>query len=470
MKKTLFISSMLLTLGLFNACEDDNNTPVAAPGAYEQEALQDANLKIDLRDAATPLVLTEEQLEEKINMIGITEKPEYAADTKVSYKLYVSRNNDLSGKQELKSELKNDLLEVSLSDLNELVKNMFGKKPQANELYARLIATVVDGTTVVAISSDIAGPIVVTPVASVIESGYYLIGDINKWNPDELLAFKHSGADVYDDPIFTFVGEFPDNCYFKFVPQSSVDRYKGGEEFWSTPVFGTAKNGDTSLEGVIAVAEAQAVRFETGGFKKVILNMEEYTYTLEELEMGPNLYVPGNHQGWAPQSAPMMYSAKMDMKYKGWLFLDGEFKFTSHPDWDHKNYGNAGGGKLTDDSNAGNLKAETPGFYYLFVDLGEMSYEMLEQTWGIVGSATAGGWDANTDMVYDRATNQWSITTDLAEGEFKFRANNNWDYNFGGTPEALVEGGDNIKVEAGNYTIVLTLSYGSENKCSIKKN
>src|SRR5690606_40627505 len=59
---------------------------------------------------------------------------------------------------------------------------------------------------------------------------------------------------------------------------------------------------------------------------------------------------------------------------------------------------------------------------------------------------------------YDKKTDTWYVTTDLATGEIKFRLNNKWDWNLGGALDGLTQGGDNIAVEAGNYTITLTVT------------
>ncbi len=50
----------------------------------------------------------------------------------------------------------------------------------------------------------------------------------------------------------------------------------------------------------------------------------------------------------------------------------------------------------------------------------------------------------------------WEITDNFVVGEFKFRANDAWDLNYGdkGADGTLEAGGDNIKLTAaGNYTI-----------------
>lgn len=48
------------------------------------------------------------------------------------------------------------------------------------------------------------------------------------------------------------------------------------------------------------------------------------------------------------------------------------------------------------------------------------------------------------------------ITTDLTDGEIKFRANDDWAISWGGTLEQLTTlNGGNIAVTAGKYTINL---------------
>lgn len=82
-----------------------------------------------------------------------------------------------------------------------------------------------------------------------------------------------------------------------------------------------------------------------------------------------------------------------------------------------------------------------------------------QPNWGIIGSATAFGWDNSTDMVYNPMTGKYSISVYLNSGEFKFRLDNSWAVNYGdnGNNLSLESGGDNIPVSAGNYTIVLDI-------------
>ncbi|UOQ53987.1 T9SS type A sorting domain-containing protein [Hymenobacter cellulosivorans] len=80
-------------------------------------------------------------------------------------------------------------------------------------------------------------------------------------------------------------------------------------------------------------------------------------------------------------------------------------------------------------------------------------------TVGIIGSATAKGWNESTPMTAGTGTNahQWTITLPLTKDEVKFRANNAWDVNWGAAtfPAGVgVSGGPNIPIaEAGTYTV-----------------
>lgn len=78
--------------------------------------------------------------------------------------------------------------------------------------------------------------------------------------------------------------------------------------------------------------------------------------------------------------------------------------------------------------------------------------------WGIIGSATPGGWDADTNLDYDLSTKKYSYVGPLVVGEIKFRLDDSWATNYGddGNDLTLDAGGANIPIPtAGNYTIVI---------------
>ncbi|MDP1621703.1 MAG: SusE domain-containing protein [Bacteroidales bacterium] len=177
----------------------------------------------------------------------------------------------------------------------------------------------------------------------------------------------------------------------------------------------------------------------------------------------PLLGVPGNYQGWHPEdSTTTIASVKSNGKYEGYInFPDPntEFKFTQGPSWDN-NWGDTGANG-TLEPGGDNIVAAEAGYYKLNVDLVGLTYTKLKTTWGVIGSATPGGWDNDTPMTYDAANKVWTVTLELTAADIKFRANGAWDLNYGddGANGSLEAGGANIAVpSAGNYTVTLNLS------------
>jgi hypothetical protein len=325
----------------------------------------------------------------------------------------------------------------------------------------------VAGGTQVLIAARPVFEITVTPISPVIETEYYLIGDINGWDIGDLTnyQFSHSGRNVYEDPIFTILVENLQG-FFKIVPKSSKDLAS-----WEG-VLGNPIDGNTDLTGTLVV-DGGAMQVTEPGWVRITLNMLEYTYEIEIIgEMNLTLWVPGSHQSWNPATAPTLFARNFDFRYEGYVnFSAGdEFKFTAQPDWGPVEYGDGGDGTLVT-SGGGNISITDAGFYRITVDLSGNPYTyLLEKTdWGLIGDAT-GSWDNSTLMIFDSVTNLWTVITTLSVGEFKFRANNGWDINLGGDLLNLSYGGDNIAItEAGTYLVTLDLSNPAAYKASFVK-
>lgn len=468
MKKITYLFATLLAFILMNACDDVYDHVAAPPQAYEQEPEQSVSgFTFALgADVTSPLVFDEESLadETPLEAIKTTATPELAEGATVTFILEASDTEAFTQVVELPSTSDQNSAFVTAATLDEAAKSLYGKAPEARNLYLRVAAFIREGNSAVRIPGEVVlGPVSVTPVGPVIETEYYLVGSINDWDINNLTdyQFSHSGKDVYEDPYFTLLvnnlqGEF------KIVPKSSKEAAS-----WDG-VLGTYDA--TALEGELK-ADGGNLKVEEPGWVKITLNMMEYTYTIEIIgEMNLTLYVPGGHQGWNPATAPTLYSGNFDFKYSGYVYFgeaNTEFKFTSQPNWGGTNYGDGGDGTLSTDGGAGNLKVTEAGMYKIDVDLTENSYTLTKTEWGLIGDATEGGWDNSTPMTYDPATRLWSVTTTLVDGAFKFRANNSWDINLGGELNNLSYGGDNIPATAGSYTITLDLSDPAAFKATI---
>ncbi len=466
MQKITYLFATLLAFITMNACDDVYDHVAAPPQAYEQEAQQSVSgFTFALgADVSAPLIFTEEMLgdETPLEAIKTTATPQLAEGATVTFILEASDTDAFTQVVELPSTSDQNSAFVTAATLNEAAKSLYGKAPEARNLYLRVTAFINEGSSAVRIPGEVVlGPVTVTPVGPVIETEYYLVGSINDWDINNLTdyQFSHSGKDVYEDPYFTILvnnlqGEF------KIVPKSSKEAAS-----WDG-VLGTYDA--TALEGELK-ADGGNLKVDEPGWVKITLNMMEYTYTIEIIgEMNLTLYVPGGHQGWDPATAPTLYSRNFDFKYSGYVYFgeaNTEFKFTSQPDWEGTNYGDGGDGTISADG--GNLVVAEVGMYKIDVDLTANSYTMTKTEWGLIGDATEGGWDNSTPMTYDPATGLWIVTTTLKDGNFKFRANNSWDINLGGDLNNLSYGGADIPASAGSYTITLDLFDPAAFKASI---
>jgi starch-binding outer membrane protein SusE/F len=149
--------------------------------------------------------------------------------------------------------------------------------------------------------------------------------------------------------------------------------------------------------------------------------------------------------------------------YTGMVKLNTSIPFTLFDPEANVSYGGSDG--MLEENGASFIPTAS-WWHILTVDVNTQTYTLVPYQIGIVGSATPNGWDTpDTKMEYDLNTGNWIITTTLATGDLKFRLNDSWDWNLGGTPSNLSHNGNNIAVAAGTYTITLTIinaTVGSE--------
>lgn len=167
-------------------------------------------------------------------------------------------------------------------------------------------------------------------------------------------------------------------------------------------------------------------------------------------------------------------SALGDGKYAGFVKLDKTKAFTLKDPDSNVVYGTTGG-KLA--VNGTGITSADNGWFNFTANTQDLTFTMDAYMIGLVGSATTNGWNSpDTKMDYHAQSGTWRITTDLIDGEIKFRLNDGWAWNLGGTPDKLTVDGPNIAVVAGNYTIVLTITNPKSVKgevggtCTITKN
>jgi len=80
-------------------------------------------------------------------------------------------------------------------------------------------------------------------------------------------------------------------------------------------------------------------------------------------------------------------------------------------------------------------------------DAPTITFDPNEYRFGVIGDATAGGWDSDQNLFHkvNEGVHTWyGVVTFAATGEYKFRTNDSWDFNLGGDLGNLSKGGGNI--------------------------
>ena len=138
--------------------------------------------------------------------------------------------------------------------------------------------------------------------------------------------------------------------------------------------------------------------------------------------------------------------------------IDGEFKFRASDDWE-VNYGGSFDDPTLVFGSPDNFQmpAGSPAAdYAIELDFSTpLNYTYSIHRWGVIGDATPGKWDNDTDMTWDSENEVFTVDITLTDGTFKFRADDDWAVNWGGDITGMTQDGDNIAVSAGTYTITL---------------
>ena len=343
-------------------------------------------------------------------------------------------NTDLNGKG-------------AVADLAPVVESAYGKRPTARTFDAQVYVNAVkDGQAVLIDAGKI--NLVMTPKAPFIDTNYYLVGQMTDWSLDTKFKFTHSDADVYEDPVFTIMfTTTDDNQYWKIIPQGNVD----AGNIWAVEnapkgVVGVEQDGDDAMSGTLLTTtskgqKANAGKIAKAGIYQMTINMMDYTYTIKQI--APEYYLVGKLQGWSDKlegKTCLMYAeSAMVQSYTTQWNEDANLKIWLGSDfgvWD-----NAYGAKVDGDNSvegkiggSGAIVCPEPGAFYTFkVDFSTMTYKWTKlenqtpKAYEHVGLIGVGNdWNNDVDMK-EVTPHNWFIETTIPEGNFKIRANHEWD-------------------------------------------
>lgn len=480
MKKIAILSALAICLGL-TSCDD--NDIIGIPENAQQPVFEAKNLTMAPTAEVTgkTVDLTVYNDANKVIPVVDVTATDFPTDYNLDFVMQISKDPSFGRFAEVETEMQGNVLTVAPDDLQSAYYSAISKGPKAKDVYVRYAAFAVDPKNdnnqvrignpdfYFAPGKDGYQTINILPFPStlVIEDAYYLLGTINDWSVANAVKFTHSDENVYDDPVFTLkVDITPDQAasgwWWKIVPQSTYET--GNWVDADNAAFGVAVNGDESAEGALvgrtATEDCGAGCYKVAGPMLFKINMEEGSY---EISLAiEQLYTPGDANSWSQANSDRLFTTDYT-NYAGYAHVKGNFKFTSALNWDGINYGFAGDGKLSNDGGAGNLVAPAEGLCFLQANIANLTYSISVPvtTFGVIGDATPGGWDASTALTPSADEMIWEGDITFKGGEFKFRSNNDWDPNpnLGGSLDELTQGGANIASPGeGTYHVVLDLT------------
>ena len=508
----------LLSTGLVS-CNQDFET-IFSPQTNEQESqLQTSDVTVANSTPATinlaDYINEETEIASPIP-IGTASVKEGAmpANTILKAEVEFSKDADFANSIKLDANSLENTNEISVnpSQLQDAYFNDITRNPATTDLYIRTILYTVTGGTAEAIVGKpgenyyAESTVKFTPLNKVqISPAYYVIGAAGGWSADgaRTQKFNQSGADVYEDPIFSIVVDAGgDDCWFAIGDDTALDAIANDNDW--TKLLGT-KGESEDLKGTMDY------RYNLGGDHsfhvtgakkiKITLNMMEYSYTIEPVNVADAYYLVGGPLDWGASAA----SKEQKFSHSAASVADdpiftyvlegtgGDIWFAigddeacdaiaNDNDWS-KLYGTTSGNgenglsgslsrrsSLSDD---GSFKVDgTSKFIRIQINMAEMTYTITPLDFDpyvyFIG-ATDGWANAEQKLALTDETGIYTGYLYCADpngwgNEFKFqKIPGDWDSQLnsgtftGGISGDFADGGDNIKANAGEGVYYVTL-------------
>ncbi|MBK7804712.1 MAG: SusF/SusE family outer membrane protein [Saprospiraceae bacterium] len=272
----------------------------------------------------------------------------------------------------------------------------------------------------------------------------------------------------WDEDINLFPNATDTNKYFITLPLIQGAAKFRKDDLWAT------NWGSENFPSGIGTQDGKDIPIPNAGKYSITFDKSTGEYDFQELIDFKSIGIIGSATagGWDNETPLTRDGGNADV-WKGTVNIkEGEFKFRADSAWTIS----WGGGTFPSDTaslTGGNIAvtADQAGDYLVTFNTKSLIYNFLKiedfESIGIIGDATPGGWDNETKMIQDANDKSiWRLRVDLVAGEAKFRANNDWVFNWGSAdfPSGTgVQDGANIPVVAGDYKITFNSTTGEYN-------
>ena len=321
MKKLGLYTMALLSMGLV-ACNQDFDTEFVPQSNLPESLLQIGDVSVAANAPAT-INLSEYIAEDGTTISAIpvgtvsVKEGSMPANTILKAQVEFSKTEDFNQSIALDANSLDGVSEISVDPtvLQDAYFNDITRNPATTTLYMRTVLyTVTDGTSLAIVGKPgenyfAEKNVTFTPLNKVqISPAYYVIGAAGGWSADgaRTQKFNHSDADVYDDPIFTIVVDAGgDDCWFAIGDDAALDAI-ANDGNWKL-LLGT-KGASEDLTGTLDFrynfSDGDHSFHVTGAKKlKITLNMIDFTYTIQPINVADAYYLIGGPEDWAGSAA-----------------------------------------------------------------------------------------------------------------------------------------------------------------------
>ncbi|MBQ9667282.1 MAG: DUF5115 domain-containing protein [Prevotella sp.] len=487
MKKIFFAAFAILSSFALTSCDEDYNEGLMPPMSSPAETPQ----TVAFGNGAVTTVSTidlaavEKDLVKVCNITAPTVSDPEA--TFVGYTLTIGENV-----LEITPEG-----EVSTEEITAIVLDYYGKRPVEREIdgvvrcyYAK------DGQNIVTVSDPF--KIKLIPEAPQISDNYYIVGGPNSdWAASasaRSIKFSHSDADVYEDPIFTVIFDAAEgDTWFAIGDDAACDAIGNGD--WSK-LLGVVGGQSDATEGRLdfrynmGADNSFCVPAGTAKKIKVTIDMMEYSFNVETINVADNYYLVGGLLDWGASAASKeqkfshssasvaedpVFTYVLESNGSEIWFAIGDDEacdaIANDNDWS-KLYGTTSGNgnngesgslsRRTSLSDDGSFKVDgTAKYYRIQINMSELTYTItaLDFAQYIYEAGVNNGWGGTQQPLYcgDGSglytgffyAKEDSWTDGL--GAFKFRGDpDNWDNGNWGSGTYNDEGGTLVDTDADN--------------------
>lgn len=447
MKHIFLMVGLLLTAGLFSACNEDFKDWAQPQSNAQQGAIAAVTAQLG---NGTDKDIVKDQAGDMLNVAVYLGASDQALTDVVFEKLIVN------GTYEVPFFSKEKNIYVTKAALDSVAQVAFNSKASVQRtLTMRMNAAAKDkvGQALVVQTNDI--QVNYTPAATPArEANYYLLGDFNNWKYDQAVKMDDKGNGIYEATITVTA----DNCYWRIFGQKAVDEQDNDQS------LGCATNGSTATEDFVVWNNPQTMLLEKTGKYVITFDAVNFRYTVKGLIS--ELYMTGSHYNWG--AAPSDWSKLVPVngqsdEYWKIIYADAgeQIKFAPQAGWGNDFPGvvagdNAASGVHVD---GGNLKFGAAGWYLLYVNADTKAVEVFRPEVYLIGN-TVGGWTgalpANRFTIPATRTGEFVSPALTAAGEVRIHVQPKstidwWKMEFiilGGKIEYRGTGGDQTRVSA----------------------